>query len=782
MTIGGPKSIASTFTGNTVSKNACNVSAVASALAVGAAVPPPAGCDALTITIGGPGKYTFATRASADIAARAESYLESAVARTREAWAAAVLDNGDKADTSLDAVDDVEVEGSITCFSSKAAKNPVESKPAASMTQPSLSIGLIGDVANGKSTLVRAMTGKRTQQHSSEQQKHGMSIRLGFANAAILRCQDHALCGLHAFQPESEDVPGASLPPCTNCGGSMDVAARISLIDCPGHAELMATMLAGASAFDAVILAASANAPCPSPQAKQHLEALKLSRILARNGNIAIAQTKAELVADQADQVSALSATERLAQHASNAREALQTTVAAGAPFFPTCAPLGLGLEPLARWLTNLQTNGSSVNSDTNQLNVLRSFDVNRPGSSIETLNGGVLGGTISGAGAFHPGDLLEVRPGLLLTTTALKTDDGRSKKCHDSKEKDSSSRVSEHPFSVRPLQCHCVALMTGKTPLQKATAGGLVAFRTTLCPSLCADDRLVGSVVGPPGTLPPVWGPGLLLDSIQFVDVFEKASHKSKHNPIEGLKKHAKVRCHSGSATVRARVVRVSVRRGKLEVQLEAPLCAYKGGNVAIEAEAGDRSGTFRLVAHARIYGGTCCYEGAETTSHNVDTSDPQLPEIELAVTEAKDEDRRFKFLEELAQHHAGGNDNGARIAVPQPVLSRDGGAHILIDNFAVIAASLRREPRHLQAYLEQEGALSCAPAGDNNSSLRVRWRGGRGFPERLSKIIRRYAFTFVTCHQCNRAQTELTKAMVGNKTELLCRLCNARRFVPKL
>jgi ABC-type phosphate/phosphonate transport system ATPase subunit len=35
------------------------------------------------------------------------------------------------------------------------------------VTQPFLSVGLIGDVANGKSTLVRAMTGKRTQSSSS---------------------------------------------------------------------------------------------------------------------------------------------------------------------------------------------------------------------------------------------------------------------------------------------------------------------------------------------------------------------------------------------------------------------------------------------------------------------------------------------------------------------------------------------------------------------------------------------------------------------------------------
>jgi translation initiation factor 2 gamma subunit (eIF-2gamma) len=45
-----------------------------------------------------------------------------------------------------------------------------------------------------------------------------------------------------------------------------------SFINCPGHAELMAMMLAGASAFefDDAVFAAAANTPGPSPQAMQH--------------------------------------------------------------------------------------------------------------------------------------------------------------------------------------------------------------------------------------------------------------------------------------------------------------------------------------------------------------------------------------------------------------------------------------------------------------------------------------------------------------------------------
>ena len=73
--------------------------------------------------------------------------------------------------------------------------------------------------------------------------------------------------------------------------------------------------------------------------------------------------------------------------------------------------------------------------------------------------------------------------------------------------------------FKVQPLRFYCTSLMTGKTALSGATKGGLVAVGTSLDPHICADNRMVGSVVGPPATLPPVWGPTVLLDSLQFVD-----------------------------------------------------------------------------------------------------------------------------------------------------------------------------------------------------------------------------------------------------------------------
>merc|ERR1719265_246461 len=87
--------------------------------------------------------------------------------------------------------------------------------------QPTLNIGLIGDVAHGKSTLCRALTGKRTQQHSSEHKAHGATIRLGYANCRICRCTNPACEPPSCFSTTSGENMAAKTPSCRNlnsCG------------------------------------------------------------------------------------------------------------------------------------------------------------------------------------------------------------------------------------------------------------------------------------------------------------------------------------------------------------------------------------------------------------------------------------------------------------------------------------------------------------------------------------------------------------------------------------
>ena len=43
---------------------------------------------------------------------------------------------------------------------------------------------------------------------------------------------------------------------------------------------------------------------------------------------------------------------------------------------------------------------------------IVRSFDINKPGTTIDTLEGGIIGGTIA-QGKFVVGEEIEIRPGI---------------------------------------------------------------------------------------------------------------------------------------------------------------------------------------------------------------------------------------------------------------------------------------------------------------------------------------------------------------------------------
>ena len=146
--------------------------------------------------------------------------------------------------------------------------------------QPEINIGMIGHVDHGKTTLTQRLTGKWADEHS-EELKRGISIKLGYADAAFYKC------------PKCKDPACYCVKnKCPKCGSTAELLRVVSFVDAPGHETLMAIMLSGAAIMDGAVLVIAANELCPQPQTREHLAALDISGIK----NIVIVQNKIDLV------------------------------------------------------------------------------------------------------------------------------------------------------------------------------------------------------------------------------------------------------------------------------------------------------------------------------------------------------------------------------------------------------------------------------------------------------------------------------------------------------
>ena len=169
----------------------------------------------------------------------------------------------------------------VAATHSHGAKAPPDfAGEAKEPVQAEINIGMIGHVDHGKTSLVKALTGKWTDTHS-EEIKRGISIRLGYADTVFYRCKK-------CSSPESYSIA----PKCPNCGAAAEVSRKVSFVDAPGHETLMTTMLSGATLMQGAVLVVAANEECPQPRTEEHLMALSISGVK----NIVVAQNKVDLV------------------------------------------------------------------------------------------------------------------------------------------------------------------------------------------------------------------------------------------------------------------------------------------------------------------------------------------------------------------------------------------------------------------------------------------------------------------------------------------------------
>ena len=404
--------------------------------------------------------------------------------------------------------------------------------------QPEVNIGTIGHVDHGKTTLVEAITGVWAARHS-EELRRGITIKLGYADAPIYKCSK---CDSH--QSYSTE------PTCPHCGSPGEFVRAVSFVDAPGHEALMATMLSGAAVMDGAILVIAADESCPQPQTREHLAAIELAGVK----NLVIVQNKIDIV----DEKRALESYKEII-------EFVKGTGAEGVPIIPVSAQHSVNIDAVLQALEENIPTPSRDPDKPPRMYVVRSFDVNKPGTSVETLTGGVIGGSIL-QGRFEAGDEIEIRPGV---------------------------RVEKHGKTFyEPIFTEIVSLHAGGRKVKEAQCGGLVGIGTLLDPSLTKADGLVGNLVGKPNMLPPNRSE-LVLDS----HLLKRAIGTKELVQVDRVNKGERLLLDVGTAITVGSVV--SMKNDIVTLQLARPVCAEEGDRAAISRKM---AGRWRLIGYGII------------------------------------------------------------------------------------------------------------------------------------------------------------------------------------
>jgi translation initiation factor 2 subunit 3 len=309
-------------------------------------------------------------------------------------------------------------------------------------------------------------------------------------------------------------------------------------------------MLSGAAVMDGALLVIAADEPCPQPQTREHLAAIEIVGIR----KLIIVQNKIDIV----DERRALESYKEITNF-------VKGSIAEKAPIIPVSAQHRVNIDVLLQaFEENIPTPHRDLGKPP-RMYVVRSFDVNKPGTLVEELVGGVIGGSLL-QGKFTSGDEIEIRPGI---------------------------RVEKQgKIFYESLFTEIASLHTGGRTVKEAQCGGLIGMGTFLDPSLTKADSLIGNLVGKPETLPPTRSE-LTLETFLFERMLGMKELLQVEKPIKGDSLLLDV----GTAITVGTVI--SAREDITVFQLARPVCVDEGFMTAISRKV---AGRWRLIGYGTI------------------------------------------------------------------------------------------------------------------------------------------------------------------------------------
>lgn len=315
--------------------------------------------------------------------------------------------------------------------------------------QPTFNIGFIGDVGNGKTSLVSAITSTNTRRYKKEQEQGG-TRKLGYANAKIFKCDKcpEPLC-YTSGSGETIEIN------CENCNDKTKLIRHFSIVDCPGHDSLMATMLNGTSVMDFTILVESvSNSVFPGKQTKEHLKITEISKI----PNICVCLNKIDVYKKE-DTIERMKLLKKY----------LAETTCKDNDIIPISANSKINYKYILQDIVDKTKNFNLEESEENICKMfgVRSFNINKQYSDYKDIKGGVIGGSIS-YGKLNKGDEITIYPGHIISA---------DKQCC-------------------PIKTKVLEMLSEKNQLDTAHSGGLIAVQTEIDSFFTSQDKLIGSCI----------------------------------------------------------------------------------------------------------------------------------------------------------------------------------------------------------------------------------------------------------------------------------------------
>lgn len=424
--------------------------------------------------------------------------------------------------------------------------------------QPIINIGTIGHVANGKSTVIKALTNIQTQRHSNEL-KRGITIKSGYSNCKIYKCDNCP--SPEAYESTSSDVNEMV---CKICDSEMKLINHVSFVDNPGHHSLMMTMMNSSSVIDTALLVESvenykviSQQPLqinfPAQQTIQHIDIIEKIGIPIE----IVSLNKFDLVPKPLG----TDIIKYFGKYLSNQKMYNQIV--------PISATLGLNIDVVAEFLGNLKPPERQYDEEFKML-VIRSFNINQQRIKINELKGGVIGGSLV-RGTIKVGDKVSIYPGFV--------------EQHNDK------------WKYTPLETRVLSINSDHTPLDVAYPGGLIGIQLDIDSALSTNDQLIGQILIPTNPTKKLY---------VYEEIVVKLNEKYTISKPELLQRGKKLNININSNNINCSVKIYDPEENVIGLKLSKALCMEHQDKVLLIDDI--ENGQINIIGVGIIIGGLDC------------------------------------------------------------------------------------------------------------------------------------------------------------------------------